>query len=140
MGHKIDMTDEAVSTATQKPAAHPVVTGLKRGLAHRCPACGEGRLYRAYLKADDSCEACGHALSAYRADDGPAYLTILLIGHLVVAPLLLFPFIWQWSAAVVLPLTLIPLALLILAVLPRIKGAFIGVLWATKADHTGDPA
>ena len=134
------MTDGTIMTATPKPAANPVMLGLRRGLAHRCPACGEGRLYRAYLKVEDVCEACGHALGAYRADDGPAYLTILLIGHLVVAPLLLFPFIWQWSAAVVLPLTLVPLALLILAVLPRIKGAFIGVLWATKTRHIDQAA
>ncbi|HYG28031.1 MAG TPA: DUF983 domain-containing protein [Caulobacteraceae bacterium] len=131
------MTDGTLTTATQKPPAHPVSLGLKRGLAHRCPSCGEGRLYRAYLKVEDVCEACGHGLGAYRADDGPAYLTILLIGHLVVAPLLLFPFIWEWSAAIVLPLTLIPLAALILLVLPRIKGAFIGVLWATKAADEG---
>jgi len=112
--------------------------GIKRGLAHRCPECGEGRLYRSYLKIEDFCEACGHALGHYRADDGPAYLTILLIGHLIVAPLLLFPFIWEWPAQYVLPMTLIPIAALILLVLPRVKGAFLGVLWATRSG--GSPA
>lgn len=131
------MTDGATAPTTAKSSAHPVTLGLRRGLTHRCPACGQGRLYRAYLKVEEHCEDCGHALGAYRADDGPAYLTILLIGHLVVAPLLLFPFIWKLPAAYVLPLTLIPLALLILLVLPRIKGAFIGVLWATNADDEG---
>lgn len=135
------MTDGTIApTTTPKAHGRPLMLGLKRGLAHRCPNCGKGRLYRAYLKVEENCEVCGHANGAYRADDGPAYLTILLIGHLVVAPLLLFPFIWEWPAQYVLPLTLIPIALLILAVLPRIKGAFIGVLWATKAQHTGDPA
>lgn len=118
----------------------PLWLGVKRGLAHRCPECGEGRLYRDYLKIDDVCETCGHPLGDYRADDGPAYITILLVGHLVVAPLLLFPFIWEWPAAVVVPLTLGPLAALVLMALPRVKGAFLGALWATKAAPPPDQA
>ena len=110
--------------------------GVRRGLAHRCPECGKGRLYRDYLKIEDSCEVCAHPLGEYRADDGPAYITILLVGHLVVAPLLLFPFIWQWPPAVVVPLTLGPLAALVLMTLPRVKGAFLGALWATKGTGT----
>ena len=110
--------------------------GVRRGLAHRCPECGKGRLYRDYLKNEDSCEVCAHPLGEYRADDGPAYITILLVGHLVVAPLLLFPFIWQWPAAVVVPLTLGPLAALVLMTLPRVKGASLGALWATKGTGT----
>lgn len=122
------------------PETHgrPVWLGIRRGLAHRCPQCGKGRLYSDYLKVEDTCEVCGHALGEYRADDGPAYITILLIGHLVVAPLLLFPFIWQWSPYVVVPLTLGPLAALVLMALPRVKGAFLGVLWATRARHPND--
>jgi len=107
--------------------------GVRRGLAHRCPDCGRGRLYHRYLKVDDACEVCGHPLGEYRADDGPAYVTILLVGHLVVAPLLLLPFIWQWPTSVVLPMTLIPLAILVLIALPRVKGAFLGAMWAAKA-------
>lgn len=123
------MTEVASNTAVET-AAKPLWRGMQRGLRHRCPNCGEGRLYRSYLKVVGECESCGHVLSAYRADDGPAYFTILLVGHLVVAPMLLMPFIWQWSPAVVLPITMIPLAALTLAVLPRIKGAFIGYMWA----------
>ena len=115
---------------------NPFWLGVRRGLAHRCPECGKGRLYRDYLKIEDSCEVCAHPLGEYRADDGPAYITILLVGHLVVAPLLLFPFIWQWPAAVVVPLTLGPLAALVLMTLPRVKGAFLGALWATKGTGT----
>jgi uncharacterized protein (DUF983 family) len=130
------MTDSAITSPQERapePQARPFWLGVRRGLAHRCPECGKGRLYSGYLKVDHFCEVCRHPLGEYRADDGPAYVTILLVGHLVVAPLLLFPFIWQWPAAVVVPLTLGPLAALILMTLPRIKGAFLGALWATKA-------
>lgn len=115
------------------PAEHrPFLTGLSRGLRHRCPNCGQGKLYKGYLKVKETCDVCGHDLGAYRADDGPAYFTILLVGHLVVAPLLLFPFIWQKPAWFVLLVTLIPLTVLILTLLPRVKGAFVGGLWSIR--------
>ena len=104
--------------------------GIVRGLKGRCPNCGEGRLYRAYLKVEPTCPACGHDLCRYRADDAPAYLTILIVGHLVVAPLLAFPFILSWPVWLVLGTTLPALAILTLVLLPRIKGAVIGLQWA----------
>ncbi len=103
-------------------------TVLARGFVGRCPACGEGRLYTRYLKVAPACAACGHELGQYRADDGPAYFTILIVGHLVVGPTLFFPFVWRAPAAVALAATLIPLIGLTLLLLPRIKGAFIGLL------------
>ena len=111
--------------------------GLKRGLSMRCPNCGEGQLFAQYLKVEPVCAACGHDLARYPADDGPTYFTILIVGHLVVAPLLLFPWIWEADPALVLPLTLIPLLALTMLLLPRIKGAFIGLLWllAQKRAH-----
>ena len=118
--------------------APSILTGLKRGLLHRCPNCGEGHLYVRYLKVDPDCEVCGHALSDYPADDGPAYFTILIVGHLFVAPLLLFPFIWQAPVELVLPLTVLPLAALTLLLLPRVKGAVIGALWAIKLRKAED--
>lgn len=129
------MTESAIPSPHERASdthARPLWVGVRRGLAHRCPECGKGRLYSSYLKVEPACEVCRHPLGEYRADDGPAYLTILLLGHVVVAPLLLFPFIWQWPATVVVPLTLGPLAALVLMALPRVKGAFLGALWAVK--------
>ncbi|HRD47206.1 MAG TPA: DUF983 domain-containing protein [Caulobacter sp.] len=122
-----DMSDTASDTEHR-----PFLTGLARGLKHRCPNCGEGRLFKSYLKVEPSCEACGHDLSAYRADDGPAYFTILLVGHLIIAPLLLFPIVWEASPLIVAPVALAGLTVLVLLVLPRIKGAFVGGLWSIR--------
>jgi uncharacterized protein (DUF983 family) len=105
-------------------------TAIGRGIGHHCPNCGKGRLYRAYLKVVDRCEVCGHELGQYRADDGPAYFTILLVGHLVIAPMLFLQWIWQGSVWLVVPLTLIPLAVITLLLLPRVKGALIGLLYS----------
>ncbi|HEY9235217.1 MULTISPECIES: DUF983 domain-containing protein [Phenylobacterium] len=119
---------------------------MRRGLKGRCPHCGEGKLFRAYLKVSPTCPACGHDLAKYPADDGPAYFTILMVGHLVVAPLLLFPAIWQVSPWIVVPSTLIPLTVISLLLLPLNKGWFIGLLYALgvkrgdAAVHTADVA
>jgi uncharacterized protein (DUF983 family) len=110
--------------------------GLKRGLFRRCPNCGEGHLFHGYLKVEPRCEACGHENALYRADDGPAYFTILIVGHLVVAPLLCFSFIWTWPPAVVVALTFSLITIATLTLLPLIKGAFIGVQWAMRATTT----
>lgn len=112
-------------------ADRPLGTGVTRGARLRCPNCGEGALYRKYLKVK-ACQACGHDNAAYPADDGPAYVTILLVGHLVIAPLLLFPFIWQAPWPVVVGTTLPALALLMLLMLPVIKGAWVGMMWSRR--------
>ena len=103
--------------------------GMRRGAMMRCPNCGEGRLYRAYLKVQ-ACEACGNDNARYPADDAPPYFTILIVGHLVVAPLLFFSWIWQADTALVLATVLPALLLLTLAFLPIVKGAVVGAHWS----------
>lgn len=126
--------------------AHPLFRSLSRGLAHKCPACGEGRLYGRYLKVEPTCGRCAHDLSVYRADDGPAYLTILLVGHMIVAPLLFVPLVWQASPWVVLPIVLGALAGVTLVLLPRVKGGWVGLMYALQSTdrdqhlHTADAA
>jgi len=130
--------------AMQTLARIPVLPAMRRGLAGNCPCCGKGRLFYRYLKVSDACPACGHDLDQYPSDDGPAYFTILLVGHLVVVPLLLFPIIWKAPAALIVPGVLIPLGGFTMLLLPRIKGAVIGALYALRvrrqdaAMHTAD--
>lgn len=115
----------------EKPA-RPVWQALRRGLACRCPACGEGRLFSSYLKVAPACERCGEALHHHRADDAPPYMTIFLVGHLLV-PFMLWlevahePAYWV-HIAIWLPLTLV----LCLATLPLMKGAVVAYQWALR--------
>jgi uncharacterized protein (DUF983 family) len=111
------------------PVPANLLSALTRGFRERCPNCGQGRLFRAYLKPVDNCAVCNAELGKIRADDGPAYFTILLIGHFVVAPMLFFPQIWQMSAWIIVPITEIPLLIITLWLLPRVKGAFIGYMF-----------
>ena len=116
---------------------NPVLTGMKRGITMHCPECGKGKLFRSYLKVDPTCDSCGHANSQYKADDGPAYFTMVLVGHLVIAPLLVFEFVWTWNPFLVLAMILPALALITLVTLPVVKGAPVGLLWGLglKGQH-----
>ncbi len=106
---------------------------LLRGLLGRCPCCGEGRLFRSYLKPHASCEACGLRLDQFRADDAPAYFTILIVGHVVVPAMLSVEVAYHPSALVQCSIWL-PLTLgMTLGLLPRIKGALIALMWSLKA-------
>lgn len=119
------------------PAERPLKPAMLRGAMRRCPACGEGALFDGYLTVRDHCDHCGEDLSHQRTDDGPAYLTILLVSHLG-APLLL---------AVYMAYRPSPMALLIgfglgaivasLALLPVIKGGFVGLQWARRMHGFG---
>jgi uncharacterized protein (DUF983 family) len=111
---------------------------LSRGARRRCPDCGKGQLFRGYLKVREACEVCGHENGRYPADDAPPYFTILLVGHLVVAPMLIFPFIWRWPAPAVLGFTLPIVTVLTLTLLPLVKGAVIGGHWAIGHRHPED--
>jgi uncharacterized protein (DUF983 family) len=104
-------------------------TALSRGFVGRCPRCGRGALFRAFLKFSDRCSACDLDLGEIRSDDIPAYFTILVVGHVVV-PLLLLAEIENFSGwSVILILGPVGLALTFL-LLPRIKGAVAGLLWS----------
>jgi uncharacterized protein (DUF983 family) len=117
---------------------HPLFRSIGRGLAQHCPNCGKGGIYRRYLKVRPHCEVCDHELARYPADDGPAYLTILLIGHLIVGPALFFPIVWETPPQISLPIILGVLTVVTLLALPRVKGGWIGLMYAlqvTDRDH-----
>lgn len=125
---------------------HPLIPSIARGLKGRCPSCGDGRLFWKYLKVNQRCEVCELETGRYPADDGPAYLTILLVGHVIVAPLLVFPVVWESPPMISVPVILSALAVITLATLPRVKGGWIGLMYAlgvrdTEARfHTADAA
>jgi uncharacterized protein (DUF983 family) len=130
---------ERVNTPTQVWTREPaglekrdLWLSMKRGFRGRCPRCGEGKLFRAFLKVANECGVCGLDFTPHRADDLPAYLVIVIVGHIVV-PLALFietdyspPVALQ--LAVYLPLTLI----LSLLLLQPVKGAVVGLQWALR--------
>ena len=123
--------------ATLDSNERPTGQAMLRGALGRCPACGEGKLFRSFLKVADHCPSCGEALHHQRADDGPAYLTILLVSHLG-APILLASYVaWRPSAMTMIWTFGLGSIILSMLLLPRIKGAFVGLQWARRMHGFG---
>lgn len=136
------MTSTPVSTVAETNTGftrntRPVWQSIKRGLLFKCPACGEGKIFRKFLKVADTCNHCGEELHHHRADDAPPYFTIFIVGHIVI-PLLTWveiayqPEMWV-HAALWVPMT-IGLSLISL---PMTKGGTVGLQWAVKMHGFG---
>ena len=112
------------------PTERDLWPALRRGFARKCPNCGSGPLLSSYLKLRDTCPVCREDLSHARADDGPAYLTILIVGHLM-APLLHVAFVqFRPEPLVLFTIFAIGSIALSLYLLPRLKGAIVAFQWA----------
>ena len=115
------------------PSSIPLMTVIRRGLARRCPRCGEGATLTGYLTRVPVCGSCGEDLAHISADDGPAWATLIVVGH-VLAPFLIIlgrdERIPVWAAIAALA------AMMLAGVwwcLPRFKGLFIALIWRTGA-------
>src|SRR5215471_9574083 len=119
----------AMSMSSPQPASllsSPVV----RGFFGRCPCCGRGRMFRAFLKVADRCEVCGEEFFHHRADDFPAYVVIFIVGHTLVPASLsveinFAPPIWL-HLALWLPAALI----MTLGLLQPVKGVIVALQWS----------
>jgi len=118
----------------------PVKPAMLRGWRRRCPNCGSGPMLRGYLKVRDHCAVCGEDLHHHRADDGPAYLTILIVGHLM-APLILWAFErYRPEPLVLAAIFSVGCVGLSLYLLPRLKGMIVAIQWAKRMHGFGGAA
>ncbi|KAF0172517.1 MAG: hypothetical protein FD162_2349 [Rhodobacteraceae bacterium] len=123
--------------ADEAYAERPMWPALRRGWSRRCPSCGSGPLLRGYLKVRESCPVCGEDLHHQRADDGPAYLTILIVGHLL-APVLMFVFVrYRPEPLTMMTVFSIGTVALSLYLLPRLKGVMVAMQWAKRMHGFG---
>ena len=102
---------------------------LWRGATLTCPRCGEGRLFKSYLKPQAQCPHCGERFEGLEADDGPAWLTIGIVAHIIV-PLLIFlerdgTMSWGAEGGLLVLVTIVAT----LVFLPVSKGIFVAALW-----------
>lgn len=70
------------------PLARTVWQAMGRGATNRCPACGAQKLFPKYLKPMPQCRSCGQDWTPQQADDFPAYIAIIVTGH-VMAPIII---------------------------------------------------
>jgi uncharacterized protein (DUF983 family) len=101
----------------EQSATPTLLQSAIRGLACKCPRCGNGRLYGGFLSLRERCESCGLDYAFIDTGDGPAIFIILLAGAIVVGCALIVEIKYRppfWLHAVLwLPLilatTLLPL-------------------------------
>jgi uncharacterized protein (DUF983 family) len=121
--HREDFT----MSSDQEPVS--LSQALSRGFTMRCPNCGKGHLFGRFLKVVDHCSACGEVFRYHRADDFPAYLVIVIVGHILVPTALIVEVAYSWPlwlhALVWLPLT----AIAAVGLLQPVKGAIVGMQW-----------
>jgi uncharacterized protein (DUF983 family) len=123
---------EIETVALRSPSA-AILAGLKQ----KCPACRRGALYYKYLKVNDTCPACGEELHHQRADDAPPYFTMVIVAHVVVAGVLMLEQNYAPPSWVHWILWLPLVVIMSLWLLPRIKGALIGLQWALRMHGFG---
>lgn len=124
MRHEVD-----ICTA-ESLGPRPALRSLVRGWRRRCPNCGGGPMMEGYLKVRRTCASCGEALHHHRADDMPAWATILIVGKVLVAGLVTIELAWAppvWVHWAIWPALTLALTLWLL---PRIKGCIVGLQWA----------
>jgi uncharacterized protein (DUF983 family) len=112
-------------------AASPsVFQAMKRGFLGSCPHCGKGRMFCAFLKVADQCPDCGEPLHHQRADDFPAYIVIVIVGHILVPLVLIVE--TNYAPPYWFSMTLWPLLTLVLglSLLQPVKGAIVAMQWA----------
>jgi uncharacterized protein (DUF983 family) len=132
------MPVEIAAPNTKRPAFR----SLWRGFRGRCPQCGEGRLFRAFLKPVAECAVCGEDMSHQRADDFPPYATMVIVGHMLVPAMATVILLTDLPIALHLAIWLPLIGIATIALLQPVKGAIIGLQWALRMhgfDGTGDP-
>jgi uncharacterized protein (DUF983 family) len=128
----VESTDTAPKESPEKAEDRPLRPAMLRGWRRRCPNCGSGPLLRGYLKVRDECPVCGEELYHHRADDGPAYLAILIVGH-IMAPMLLYIFVkFRPDPLVLAAIFSVGCVGLSLYLLPRLKGLIVAIQWAKR--------
>lgn len=116
-----------MSALNERPSA------WEAGLKLRCPQCGQGELYRGYLKFRDTCRVCGADFKAADSGDGPAVFVILIVGAIVAPLLIILQYGLDLPGWLALTITMVAAVVLCLALLPPFKAVLFALQWKHKA-------
>lgn len=108
---------------------------VKRGLGGKCPRCGEGRLFKGYLKVADACGHCGMSFRGHDTGDGLVVPILLVIGGIVVACALWLEVVHEPPVWVHLLLWIPIGTALVLGVMPPLKGMSIGLQYKYRSTE-----
>ncbi len=112
---------------------------MARGIRGRCPQCGQGSLFKGYVRTREACSVCGLDLSGHRADDAPPYLTIIIVGHVMIPLALAVKQVFDPPLTLQFAIWLPAMIAASWALLPASKGAMVGLQWANRMHGFGGP-
>jgi uncharacterized protein (DUF983 family) len=120
----------------EKPVS--LTKALWRGFTMRCPNCGEGKLFGRFLKVADHCSACGEDFTPQRADDFPAYLVIVVVGHITIPAVLIVEETFAPAMWLQFLFWLPFIAISALALLQPTKGTVVALQWQLSMHGFAD--
>lgn len=117
----------AVTGGVNLPASGPAA--ILRGVRGQCPRCNNAKLFMRFLMPMPRCPQCGQDWTHQQADDFPAYISILVTGHLM-APLIIALIRKTELSVTALAAIILPLAvILMIGLLQPAKGGIIALQW-----------
>jgi uncharacterized protein (DUF983 family) len=111
------------------------VSPISAGLRCRCPNCGEGRVFRAYLKFKERCDACGADLTIADVGDGASFF-VMWAALIIIAPAaMIFELTVRpptWVHVLIWPPVIVILCMLLL---PPFKATLFALQWKNNAGQ-----
>ncbi|MEQ1930512.1 MAG: DUF983 domain-containing protein [Parvularculaceae bacterium] len=140
MRHLDDATSAPETEPSQMSASSGVSanrpnrrTAYGRALRLSCPNCGRGKILHSYLKPVAACGICGEPYGHIRSDDAAPWLTILLVGHILVPVMVAVESTDRWPQGFSVAFWPIAAAALMAFILPRAKSLIMAVIWFERA-------
>ena len=100
-----------------------------RGARGRCPRCNDAKLFIRFLKPVATCPLCLQDWTHQQADDFPAYVSILLTGHIMAPVIITLVQETALPLAALAAIIVLSMLALMIAFLQPAKGAIIALQW-----------
>ena len=121
----------------EQDAERPLWPAIKKGLVGRCPACGEGWVFKSFLELEDYCPHCNEELFHHRADDGPPFFSMFFVAPFVAAVMIFYELASQPPVRHHLVIGIVLGLLLCVVAMPPIKALFLAIQWAKRMHGFG---
>lgn len=129
-GAGTDQAGTGIALSDKRPTRR---TAYGRALRLRCPNCGGGKILQSYLKPVAACSICGERYGHIRSDDAAPWLTILLVGHILVPIMFSVESADRWPQVFSIAFWPIAAVALTAFILPRAKSLIMAIIWFEKA-------
>ncbi len=114
------------------PTKPSMLSILARGVQRKCARCGEGDVLTGYLTMVPACAVCGESFAHISADDVPPWLTIFVVGHIMISLVMTMELNFQLPIAATATILVAVAVILTALLMPVSKGVVIAVMWAVS--------